>query len=221
MRGTGRLLQSSANSLSSVAASELSQPQHQTQIHTASPRNSLSSIFLSCIHLPSLHSSFCHALSFIFSSPISFFLISLLWQCIQFLTYFPHFCPSMVLLTPPHIFACAFPTPTAVFMLFIFSLALFAFTVVAPHTRILSYHIAQMHMVFRSYLASFQGPPIHLGTLDNSGNDTASLLIALAVLPRVHVIRYCPRAGTHLLACLLQRDFLVFPTFHETEWTSA
>lgn len=67
----------------------------------------------------------------------------------------------------------------------------------------------------------FPRPPIHLGTLDNSGNDTASLLIALAVLPRVHVIRYCPRAGTHLLACLLQRDFLVFPTFHETEWTSA
>ena len=57
---------------------------------------------------------------------------------------------------------------------------------------------------------------LHFGSLDNSGNDTASLLIALAVLPRVHVIKYSPGARTHLLVCLLLRDFIFFPTSHGT-----
>lgn len=175
MRETAKVLQSSANSSSSVAASDLSHPQRQTQTHTTSSRKKLSSIFLPCLHLPSHHSSFCHAFSFIFFSPsVSFLLpyfLSFLWHCIQFLKHFSYLCPSVVLLIAPYIFAYASPTLTATFILF--------YLLPSPHSLYCS-HSSHTHFVLphgtnvyslqiRSYLASFQGPPFILVLLTTVG----------------------------------------------------
>lgn len=122
MRETGKLLQFLAKSSSLVAPSDLSQPQHQTQTHTAFSRSGLLSVFLPYLFLHFLYSSFCHAFSFIFFSPsVSFLLLyflSFLWHCIQFLKYFSHLRPSVVLLIPPHNFAYASPTSTITFIPF-------------------------------------------------------------------------------------------------------
>lgn len=163
MRETGKFLQFSAKSSSLVAVSDLSQPQHQTQTHTASSKSCLLSVFLPCLHLHFLYSSFCHDFSFIFFSPSVSFLVpyflSFLWHCIQFLKYFSHLCPSVVLLIPPHNFPCASPTSTTTF----FPFYLFP----SPHSLHCS-HSSHAHFVWtrgtnayglqiRSHLALFQG----------------------------------------------------------------
>lgn len=146
-------MQLSAKSTSSVAASDLPQSQHQTQTDTASPRKKLSSVFLSCLHLPSLHSSFCHALLYSFCHQfLSFFFIfsGSYGTAFNFLNisltsaplWFYLFLHKFLLLLLLHLL------PSSSF--FIFSLALILFTVITPRTHILAYHMAQMHMVFRS-----------------------------------------------------------------------